>query len=103
MDNLLSKTRITPFTALLVSTAFAVILVVVDVTTGPYLNLAIFKSVALLVCAGARNRRFLWGMCLALLITNFSVLAIEWSASMPELRASTLANRIFTAITLVLI
>src|SRR5829696_7222922 len=103
MDNALVKTRITPAAALLISAGFAAVLVFTDIATGPYLNLAIFKSVALLVCAGARNRRFLWAMCAALLVTTFGVMATEWTRTQPESHAVLLANRVFTGITLVLI
>jgi len=103
MENLFRKTRISPLAALAVSAGFAVILVIVDLSTGPHVNVAIFKTVALLVCAVARNRRFLWTMCIALLITTFGVMTIEWVRSAVELHPSILANRIFTGITLLLI
>ena len=97
------KTRIPALVALLISAGFAAVLVVIDIATGPYLNLAIFKSVALLVAAGARSRRFLWTMCVALLITTFGVMSYEWSLSSAEVKGPLLANRIFTGITLLLV
>ena len=103
MENVFSKTRIPPLAAVLVSAGFAAMLVVIDIVTGPNLNLAIFKTVALLVCAAGRDRRILWGMCGALLVTTFSVLALEWSQSSADLHPSMVANRVFTGITLVLV
>ena len=103
MGNGVAKTRITPLAALVISAGFAGLLVILDVVTGPYLNLAIFKSVALLVSAAARNRRFLWAMCAGLLVTTFGVLAFEWSQSGAEARGPLLANRIFTGATLLIV
>jgi PAS domain S-box-containing protein len=103
MSNGVVKTRITPLAALVISTGFAALIVILDVTTGPYLNLAIFKAVALLVSAAARNRRFLWAMCVALLITTFGVFAFEWSQSGADARGPLLANRIFTGAMLVIV
>ena len=103
MDNVLIKTRIPPLAALLISAGFAAVLVIIDISTGPYLNLAIFKSVALLVAAGVRSRSFLWTMCVALLLTTFGVMTAEWSRSEPESHGALLANRVFTGITLVLV
>jgi PAS domain S-box-containing protein len=103
MDNAFVKTRIPPLAALLIGAGFAALIVIIDIATGPYLNLAIFKSVALLVSAGARSRRFLWVMCAALLVTTFGVFAYEWSHSDAAAHGPLLANRIFTGITLVLV
>jgi signal transduction histidine kinase len=103
LANGLIKTRISPLAALAISTGFSVVLVVIDLATGPYLNLAIFKSVALLVCAGARNRMFLWLMTVALLITTFGVAIAENARAMPEVRGSLIANRVFTALTLIMV
>ena len=103
MSNGLVKTRLTPLAALIISTVFAALLVTVDIVTGPILNVSIFKTVALLVCAGARSRRFLWAMCAALVATSFSVMVYEWSHSGHDLHGTLLANRIFTAITLGLV
>ena len=99
----LFKTRITPLTALIISVVFSGVLVVIDIATGPYLNLAIFKAVALLVSAGARNRKFLWIMAAALMVTTFGVMAVEWSLTRAESRGPLLANRIFTGITMILV
>ncbi|MEA2708006.1 MAG: hypothetical protein QOF78_607 [Phycisphaerales bacterium] len=103
MHDAIVKTGIGRLPALLISVGFAGTLVVIDIATGPYLNLAIFKTVALLVCAAARNRRFLWAMCAALLVTTFGVMAYEWKLSNPETHGPLVANRIFTGITLVLV
>jgi TolA-binding protein len=99
----LIKTRISPAAALLISAGFSVVLVVIDLATGPYLNLAIFKSVALLVAAAARSRKFLWIITAALLVTTFGVMWYERGEALPEMQAGLVANRCFTAITLILV
>src|SRR5687768_15621737 len=103
MSNGVVKTRITPLAALIISVGFAALLVVLDIATGPYLNLAIFKAVALLVSAAARNRRFVWAMCGALLLTTFGVLAYEWSRSAADAHGPLLANRIITGAMLLIV
>jgi PAS domain S-box-containing protein len=103
MPSGLIKTRISPLAALAISVGFSAVLVAVDLATGPYLNLAIFKSVALLVCAAARNRRFLWMMAAALLVTTFGVMWSERHIALPDMRGALLANRVFTGLTLVLV
>ena len=103
MENALARTRLPPLAALVISVGFVALLVVIDVVTGPYLNLAIFKAVALLVSAAARSRRFLWVMWAAMLVTTFGVLAYEWERSSAETHGPLLANRIFTAVMLLLV
>jgi PAS domain S-box-containing protein len=96
--------RLSPITALVISSCFAAGIVILDLATGPVLNLAIFKSAVLLVCAASRRRSYLWAMTLALLITTYGVSFYELrSVADADLRTTLLINRTFTAITLIIV
>ena len=84
---------------------FATVLVVLaDIISGPLLNFAIFKSAALITSAAARSRKVLWAMCILLLITTFGVSAYEiQKVTDVPLAQTLLINRVFTALTLILI
>ena len=96
--------RLKPLPALLISLLFGAILVFLDVITGPYVNLAIFKTVVLMVAAATRSRKFLWLMAAALIVTTYSVMFIDLREISEEVRRqAVIINRSFNALTLLLV
>ena len=96
--------RLTPLTALLISLIFGAILVFLDLVTGPYMNLAIFKTVVLMIAAATRSRKFLWLMTAALIVTTYAVMFVDIREISDELRRqAVIVNRSFNALTLLLV
>jgi signal transduction histidine kinase len=102
MTEPLPEQRVSPRLALSVSVVVVVLVVAADLATPMELNFAIFKCVALLTCALARSRRYLWGMCAILIVTTFSVFIFK-SSHMSVPSYVLLMNRVITACTLALV
>ena len=94
---------VSPRVAIALASLVTLLVVVADITTGAYLNFAIFKSVALLTCAVSRSRKALWFFCVLLLMTTIGVCLYELHEVAPPDRATIVINRLFTAVTLVIV
>ena len=94
---------VSPRVAIALAALVTVLVVIADVTTGAYLNFAIFKSVALLTCAVARSRRALWFFCVLLLFTTVGICLYELREVPQADKSIIVINRLFTAVTLVIV
>src|SRR5256714_5130608 len=95
--------RVSPRLALALTITVTALVIAADLLTGPYIDFAIFKSVALLPCAIARNRKFLWVLCAFLCVPTVAIGLIEGRQLSAAANAVVLINRGITAVTLVLV
>ena len=86
--------RLTPLAALMISLMFGAIIVTLDIMTGADMNLAIFKTVVLMVAAATRNWKFLWAMTAVLIITTFTVM-ITVTTTTPRMTNTVVTNTTF--------
>jgi len=76
--------RVSPRLAVAFAIVVTVLIVLADVTTGLELNFAIFKTIPLIIIAGARSRRMLWVLCAFLIVASFGVFAYEIQGAPPQ-------------------
>ena len=95
--------RVSARLALALAITVTALVIAADLLTGPYIDFAIFKSVALLTCAIARNKKYLWTLCVFLIITAITIGLIEGHNLPANAKAIILINRAITVVTLILV
>ncbi len=82
--------------------ALAAAEIFLDVATWIELNIAIIYSLPLVLAAGARSRRLLWGLASVLVLTTFIVYWQQDAQGRPSLYDEYFINRLLAAVTIVL-
>ncbi len=82
--------------------ALAAAEIFLDVTTWIQLNIAIIYSLPLVLAAGARSRRLLWGLAFVLVLITFIVYWLQDAQGSPSFHDEYFINRSLAAVTIVL-